>query len=190
VRSNLCSTVFFLSLCLPFGDFFLSDYHAINAKAERRLVRKLDCVILPLAVLLYLAAYLDRGNLGNARLQGLQEEVLRGSDTGYSIALSCFFITYIVFSIPGTLLAKAVDPSRYLHSPSASSHAHTSMLTLGGPSRQIYRIRRPYLVHRRDLPGGDDKPRRPLRLPGLCRHRRGPLWPGYRPLPDLLLPQE
>lgn len=101
----------------------LSDYHLVNAKAERRLVRKLDFVIIPLAVLLYLAAYLDRGNLGNARLQGLQEEVLRGSDTAYSIALSCFFITYIVFSIPGTLLAKAVDPSRLVFTEDARPFA-------------------------------------------------------------------
>lgn len=79
---------------------------------EKRLVWKLDKVILPLAMLLYLSAYLDRGNLGNARLQGLQAEILHGSDTKYSIALSCFFITYILLSIPGTLLAKAILPSR------------------------------------------------------------------------------
>ena len=46
-----------------------------------------------------------------ARLQGLQQEVLEGSDTNYSIALVCFFITYIVFSIPGTLMAKQINPS-------------------------------------------------------------------------------
>jgi MFS family permease len=46
-----------------------------------------------------------------ARLQGLQQEVLDGSDTNYSIALVCFFITYIVFSIPGTLMAKQINPS-------------------------------------------------------------------------------
>ena len=37
--------------------------------------------ILPFAVLLYLSAYLDRGNLANARLQGLEETVLNGKDT-------------------------------------------------------------------------------------------------------------
>lgn len=30
------------------------------------------------------------GNLGNARLQGLEESVLGNDDTRYSIALSCF----------------------------------------------------------------------------------------------------
>ena len=49
--------------------------------------------------------------MGNARLLGLEASVLEGSDTNYSIALSCFFITYIIFSIPGTLLAKAILPS-------------------------------------------------------------------------------
>lgn len=82
-----------------------------SAKAERKLIFKQDIVILPLAALVYLSAYLDRGNLGNARLQGLEATVLRGSDTNYSIALSCFFITYIIFSVPGTLLSKAILPS-------------------------------------------------------------------------------
>lgn len=63
-------------------------------------------------MLLYLSAYLDRGNMANARLAGLEKSVLASNDTNYSIALCCFFITYIVFSIPGTLMAKAVLPSR------------------------------------------------------------------------------
>lgn len=86
-------------------------HRAETSKAERRLLLKMDACILPFAVLLYLSAYLDRGNLANARLQGLQKEVLNNSDTNYSIALVCFFITYIVFSIPGTLMAKQINPS-------------------------------------------------------------------------------
>ncbi|KDE03412.1 hypothetical protein MVLG_06078 [Microbotryum lychnidis-dioicae p1A1 Lamole] len=87
------------------------DPTSLRAIAERKLVRKQDFVIIPLAVCLYLSAYLDRGNLGSARLQGLEKEVLDNDDTKYSIALSCFFITYVVFSIPGTMLAKATSPS-------------------------------------------------------------------------------
>ncbi|WWD17699.1 hypothetical protein CI109_102140 [Kwoniella shandongensis] len=83
-----------------------------NRKAERKLLAKLDIAILPFAVLLYLSAYLDRGNLANARLQGLQANVLEGKDSNYSIALTMFYITYIVFSVPGTLLAKQFLPSR------------------------------------------------------------------------------
>ncbi|KAJ9103229.1 hypothetical protein QFC21_002652 [Naganishia friedmannii] len=85
--------------------------HVTVARAEKRLLRKLDIIILPFAALLYLSAYLDRGNLGNARLQGLQKTVLDNSDEKYSLALACFYITYIVFSIPGTLLSKQINPS-------------------------------------------------------------------------------
>ncbi|KAJ7822904.1 major facilitator superfamily domain-containing protein [Mycena olivaceomarginata] len=91
------------------------DHKIETSRAERassfQACADTDIVILPLAVLLYLSAYLDRGNLGNARLQGLQATVLRGSDTNYSLALSCFYITYILLSVPGTLLAKAILPS-------------------------------------------------------------------------------
>jgi len=90
----------------------LGEDHKVGLlKAERKLLLKLDVIILPFAALLYLSAYLDRGNLGNARLQGLQATVLRGSDLNFSLALSCFYISYIVLSIPGTLLAKAIMPS-------------------------------------------------------------------------------
>lgn len=68
-------------------------------------------VIIPIAMLLYLSAYLDRGALGNARLLGLETEALNDSDTNYSVALCCFYITYIVLAIPGVLAAKAFNPS-------------------------------------------------------------------------------
>ncbi|KAG0145003.1 hypothetical protein CROQUDRAFT_659198, partial [Cronartium quercuum f. sp. fusiforme G11] len=79
---------------------------------EKRILRKLDRRILPLTAILYLSAYLDRGNLGNARLQGLQSELLDESDTKFSVVLCSFFITYVILSIPGTLLAKAISPSK------------------------------------------------------------------------------
>ncbi|KAI1319395.1 major facilitator superfamily domain-containing protein [Xylariaceae sp. FL0255] len=87
------------------------DDISIDKRAERRLLLKLDLVILPMTVLLYLSANFDRNNIGNARLQGLQAELLNDSDTEYSVALLSFYITYILCSIPGTLLAKAIRPN-------------------------------------------------------------------------------
>lgn len=46
------------------------------------------------------------------KTEGLEAGVLDNDDTKYSIALSCFFVTYILLSIPGTLLAKQFNPSR------------------------------------------------------------------------------
>lgn len=63
---------------------------------------------------IYITAFIDRGSLGNARLMGITKDVLSNNDKHFSFALSCFFITYIVFSIPGTLFSKIVPPSTSL----------------------------------------------------------------------------
>lgn len=47
----------------------------INRKAEKRLVRKQDLLILPLLALSIMFGYLDRGNIGNARLLGMQKDL-------------------------------------------------------------------------------------------------------------------
>ncbi|KAG2154195.1 major facilitator superfamily domain-containing protein [Suillus bovinus] len=83
---------------------------------EKRLVRKLDRRILPITCLLYLFAYLDRTNLGNARLQGLTEENLGGDPTGtlYDWVNSAFFFSYIIFQVPATITSKLFPPSYWI----------------------------------------------------------------------------
>lgn len=49
--------------------------------------------------------------MGNARLQGIERDILGGDDKKFSLALSCFYITYILFGVPGTLMAKQILPS-------------------------------------------------------------------------------
>ncbi|OZJ03566.1 hypothetical protein BZG36_03097 [Bifiguratus adelaidae] len=92
------------------GGVHLQEYR----KAERKLVRKLDMVILPLTMCMYLSAYLDRGNMGNARLQGLQTEVLDNDDIKYDVCLASFYIAYIIFNIPGNMMAKFLPPAAAL----------------------------------------------------------------------------
>lgn len=71
-----------------------STYY-IDELAERRLVRKLDLNILPLVMVIYLVSFLDRVNIGNARLFGLEEDLnLHGNQ--YQTAVSLLFVTYLV----------------------------------------------------------------------------------------------
>jgi len=46
-----------------------------DEKATRRLVRKIDMRLLPFLALLYLLSFLDRTNIGNARLAGLEKSL-------------------------------------------------------------------------------------------------------------------
>src|SRR3954447_26746294 len=56
-----------------------------DAKATAKLVRKIDWVLLPFLALLYLLSFLDRTNIGNARLAGLEKELgMKGLDYNVS----------------------------------------------------------------------------------------------------------
>jgi hypothetical protein len=43
----------------------------IDPQAEKKLVRKLDLYIIPVIFITYLLSYLDRTNIGNAKVAGL-----------------------------------------------------------------------------------------------------------------------
>ncbi|KAK4517398.1 uncharacterized protein ATC70_000733 [Mucor velutinosus] len=70
------------------------DVQHINSQDEKKLVRTLDIRIMPLFCLFYFADFLDRANIGNATLAGLQTDL---EMTAYelSTAISAFFITYV-----------------------------------------------------------------------------------------------
>lgn len=63
----------------------------INDKA---LLRKLDLKLLPPLTLLYLLSFLDRSNVGNARLEGLVDD-LHISGEQYLTTLTIYFIGYV-----------------------------------------------------------------------------------------------
>jgi hypothetical protein len=86
-----------------------------DRRRERALLRKMDLRLLPIVTLLYLMCFLDRGNIGNARLAGLEEDLgLVGNQ--YAWALTVFFFSYAAFEIPSNLLLKKLRPSIWLPS--------------------------------------------------------------------------
>ncbi|KAL1717068.1 major facilitator superfamily domain-containing protein [Schizophyllum commune] len=98
------------------GDEEVAGARIADRAEERRLVHKLDRTIIPLTCLLYLFAYLDRSNLGNARLQGLPEDALRGDPTGetFDWVNSAFFFSYIIFQLPSNLCSKLIKPRLFM----------------------------------------------------------------------------
>ncbi|KAL2181969.1 major facilitator superfamily domain-containing protein [Thermothelomyces heterothallicus CBS 202.75] len=80
---------------------------------ERRITTKIDAYIIPFVSVLYLMAFLDRVNIGNARAFGLEEELHMGG-VEYNTALTIFFVPYIVFEIPSNILLKHFTPRVWL----------------------------------------------------------------------------
>jgi MFS family permease len=75
---------------------------------EKKLKVKLDYVFLPVVTLMLLMGYLDRINVANARIAGMQDD-LGMSDTMWSAGISLFYVGYIVTQLPATVyLAKGL----------------------------------------------------------------------------------
>ncbi|CAH0046591.1 unnamed protein product [Clonostachys solani] len=82
--------------------------------ARKKVLRKVDIRLIPMLAFLYLISFLDRANIGNAKIEGLMED-LKLDGTKYNIALSIFFVPYILLEVPSnTLLLKFKRPSTYL----------------------------------------------------------------------------
>jgi hypothetical protein len=102
-----------------------------KSKAERRLVLKADCLIVPLAALIYFVAYLvrelpcikentyqqyilihnqDRNSIGNARLMGLQADLDMNDDQYFN----CLML-FCKLDSPSDRLATSNGTSRWLH---------------------------------------------------------------------------
>ncbi|KAI0094965.1 major facilitator superfamily domain-containing protein [Irpex rosettiformis] len=70
---------------------------------ERKLMRRIDWHVVPWLAVLYLLNFLDRGNIGNARLYNMQTD-LRITDKQYLIALTP----------PSNIALRKLRPSRWL----------------------------------------------------------------------------
>ena len=73
---------------------------------EEATYRKLSWRLLPLLLLCYLVAYLDRVNVGFAKLQMLKE--LGFSETIYGLGAGIFFFGYFLFEVPSNLILHRV----------------------------------------------------------------------------------
>ncbi|PSN74778.1 MFS general substrate transporter [Corynespora cassiicola Philippines] len=82
---------------------------------EAKVIRKVDWRLIPILGLLYSVAGLDRVNLSNARVAGMNEDLRFDIGNRYSIALLVFFVTYFLFELPTTLILRPIGPKNLLN---------------------------------------------------------------------------
>ena len=81
---------------------------------EREIRRKIDWHTVPLVTVLYMLTFLDRINIGNARVQGLGVELDLNTGVRFNWALSIFYIVYLLVEVPSNILLKWIGPRFYL----------------------------------------------------------------------------
>lgn len=90
---------------------FLLD---LTPKEQNKIFHKVDRRVVPMLALLYLIAHLDRANIGNAKIEGIEDSLgMTGND--YNVAVAVFFISYVLLEVPSNvILAKFKRPSYYI----------------------------------------------------------------------------
>ncbi|KAK3721072.1 hypothetical protein LTR37_003362 [Vermiconidia calcicola] len=89
-----------------------ASFELYTPDEERKVRRKLDTRLVLFVALLYLLSFLDRSNIGNAKIAGLTDD-LDLSDNQYDWLLTTFYITYILFEWM-TLCFKIFPPHIYI----------------------------------------------------------------------------
>ncbi|CEH17385.1 Permease of the major facilitator superfamily [Ceraceosorus bombacis] len=74
-----------------------------RAADEKRLVRKIDIRLIPIAIILYLCNYLDRNTISAARLSFMQRD-LDLDDSQWATSIGILFVSYIPLQLVSNLL--------------------------------------------------------------------------------------
>ncbi|PSR97093.1 hypothetical protein PHLCEN_2v4374 [Hermanssonia centrifuga] len=87
--------------------------------AEERLVRRIDIRLVPSSMFIYLLCFLDRSNIGNAKLLNSATgdslvQTVHISDQQYLVALMIFIVAYTIFETPSNYMLKKFRPSRWI----------------------------------------------------------------------------
>ena len=71
------------------------------------------CAAVPQLCILYLLSFLDRTNIGNAKIAGLTDELHLGKGH-YNSALTIFFVSYALAEPITNILLKRLRPSIFI----------------------------------------------------------------------------
>ncbi|KAL8800659.1 MAG: hypothetical protein Q9182_005029 [Xanthomendoza sp. 2 TL-2023] len=83
-----------------------------SSEEEQRIIKKFDCHLVLFIALLYMLGFLDRSNIGNAKIAGMSED-LHLNSSQYEWTLRSFYITYVLFEwMP--ILYTVMPPSTYI----------------------------------------------------------------------------
>ncbi|KAG9249746.1 major facilitator superfamily domain-containing protein [Emericellopsis atlantica] len=95
------------------ANFNNDSKRRVRSDAEKKLVRKLDWIILPALWIMYWLNYLDRNAITVARLDNLQDD-LGLSSTEYQTCVSILFVGYILGQVPCNMLMTRIRPAWFM----------------------------------------------------------------------------
>ncbi|KAE9366459.1 phthalate transporter [Stipitochalara longipes BDJ] len=92
------------------NDVLIAEY---SPEEQKRIVRKVDLRLVSTLGILYCASLMDRTNLGSAAIAGMTVE-LNLIGERYNIITLIFFLPYVLFQPPATVVLRKVGPRVFL----------------------------------------------------------------------------
>lgn len=89
-----------------------APYAVPNSISESKLYARVSLRLIPFLFMCYVFAYLDRVNVGFAKLQMLDE--LKFSETVYGLGAGVFFLGYFLFEVPSNIILHRVGARRWI----------------------------------------------------------------------------
>lgn len=114
---------------------WISDLPEVGARARRRIAYRL----LPFAFLIYVVNYIDRVNVSFANLRMSLD--LGFSDRVYGLGVGVFYLTYVLFEIPGALIVERWSARKWIARIMISWGVVTILTGFVHSARQFYAAR-------------------------------------------------
>ncbi|GAB7364521.1 hypothetical protein MBLNU230_g5329t1 [Neophaeotheca triangularis] len=83
---------------------------------QRKIIHRIDRRLVVITGLMYCVSLIDRGNMPNAAVAGMHDDLNTDIGYRYSIASLVFFITYTIFQPPATIITHKLGPRKFLPS--------------------------------------------------------------------------
>lgn len=85
-----------------------------DPKEERRIRHRIDWRLIPALGMMYGVSLMDRKNVSNAFIAGMRTDLGLQQGYRYSLITLTFFITYVLFQPPMTVLCRKIGPRIFL----------------------------------------------------------------------------
>ncbi|KAJ5826182.1 phthalate transporter [Penicillium riverlandense] len=91
-----------------------NDDFGFTLRQQRHIFHKIDRRLITGLGLLLGVSLMDRTNLGNASIAGMQEDLGLTVGSRYSLIVLIFFVPYVLFQLPSSIIVRKVGPRQFL----------------------------------------------------------------------------
>ncbi|KAF9888500.1 hypothetical protein FE257_008607 [Aspergillus nanangensis] len=94
--------------CIHIDDISSADGPENDRPEQRKIISRIDRRLLPICGLITSVSLIDRTNVSNAAIAGMNEDLHLDQGTRYSVMVLVFFVTYTLAQIPSNAIVRRI----------------------------------------------------------------------------------